>query len=334
VNKKRGMQSVVFAAPPVLAAAATVAGPMEGEGLLGGQFDKILVDNLGGQDSWEKCETAMLEWAVRTAVGRTGWMLEDIDYILAGDLLNQLISAHFAARSLGRPFIGLYGACSTMAESLLLGAVFIDGGFAARVAAAVSSHHDTAERQYRFPTELGAQRPPVAQWTVTGAGAVVLAQAGEGPKLTSATIGKIVDAGLKAPNAMGPAMAPAAADTLFRHLQDLGRRPAYYDIILSGALGQVGKALLIQLMQEKGIDVTANFEDCGLMIYRDDQDTHAGASGCASSALVLCGHVYPLLAAGKLKRALLIGTGSLHSPTSYQQKESLPCIAHAVAIEA
>jgi len=334
VNKKRGMQSVVFAAPPVLAAAATVAGPMEGEGLLGGQFDKILAENLDGQDSWEKCETAMLEWAVRTAVGRTGWTLEDIDYILAGDLLNQLISAHFAARSLGRPFIGLYGACSTMAESLLLGAVLLDGGFAARVAAAVSSHHDTAERQYRFPTELGVQRSPVAQWTVTGAGAVVLAQAGEGPQLTAATIGKVVDAGLKDPNAMGPAMAPAAADTLFRHLQDLGRQPAYYDIILSGDLGQVGKALLIQLMQEKGVDITANYEDCGLMIYRDDQDPHAGASGCASSALVLCGHAYPLLAAGKLKRALLIGTGSLHSPTSYQQKESLPCIAHAVAIEA
>jgi stage V sporulation protein AD len=276
----------------------------------------------------------MLEWVVRTAANRSGGTLADIDFILAGDLLNQLMSAHFAARGLGRPFIGLYGACSTMAESLLLGAVLIDGGFAARVAAAVSSHHDTAERQYRFPTEQGVQRPPLAQWTVTGAGAVVLAAAGEGPKVTAATVGKIVDAGLKDPNAMGPAMAPAAADTIWQHLRDLGRQPSYYDIILTGDLGQVGKTLLIQLMREKGADIAANYEDCGLMIYREDQDPHAGASGCASSALVLCGHAYPLLATGRLKRLLIVGTGSLHSTTSYQQKESIPCIAHAVAIEA
>ncbi len=334
MNKKHGEQSIAFAAPPVMAAAATVAGPMEGEGLLGGQYDKLLTDNLDGQDSWEKCESAMLEWAVRKAVERTGSSLDDVDFILAGDLLNQLMAAHFAARALGRPFIGLYGACSTMAESLMLGAILLDGGFGARVAAAVSSHHDTAERQYRFPTELGVQRPPLAQWTVTGAGAVVLAQAGEGPKVTAATIGKVVDAGLKDPNAMGPAMAPAAADTIWQHFQDFGRQPAYYDVILTGDLGQVGKTLLIQLMQERGMDVTANYEDCGLMIYREDQDPHAGASGCASSALVLCGHAYPLLAAGRLKRILLVGTGSLHSTTSYQQKESIPCIAHAVAIEA
>lgn len=334
MDKKRGKQSITFAAPPVMAAAATIAGPMEGEGLLGGQYDRVLEDNLAGQDSWEKSEAAMLEWSVRTAVERAAIGLPDIDFILAGDLLNQLMSAHFAARGLGRPFLGLYGACSTMAESLLLGAVLIDGGFAARVAVAVSSHHDAAERQYRYPTELGVQRPPLAQWTVTGAGAVVLTQGGGGPKVTAATIGKVVDAGLKDPNAMGPAMTPAAAATLWQHLQDLGRQPSYYDIILTGDLGQVGKKLLIQLMQEKGVDIAANYEDCGLMIYRKDQDPHAGASGCASSALVLCSHAYPLLVTGRLKRILLIGTGSLHSPTSYQQKESIPCIAHAVAIEA
>jgi stage V sporulation protein AD len=334
LNKKSGKQTIAYAVPPVLAAAATIAGPMEGEGLLAGQYDRVLEDNLAGKESWEKTESFMLEWAVRTAVSRTGGALDDIDFILAGDLLNQLMSAHFAVRGLGRPFLGLYGACSTMAESLLLGAVLIDGGFAARVAAAVSSHHDAAERQYRYPTELGVQRPPLAQWTVTGAGAVVLVREGEGPKLTAATIGKVVDAGLKDPNAMGPAMTPAAADTLWQHLQDTGRQPNYYDIILTGDLGQVGKTLLIQLMQEKGVDIAANYEDCGLMIYREDQDPHAGASGCASSALVLCGHAFPLLVTGRLKRILLIGTGSLHSPTSYQQKESLPAIAHAVAIEA
>ncbi len=333
MDKKHGKQSISFAAPPAMTATATVAGPMEGDGLLGGQFDRILEDNLAGQDSWEKSEAAMLEWAIRTAVARGG-TLADIDFILAGDLLNQLMSAHFAVRGLGRPFLGLYGACSTMAESLLIGAILIDGGFASRVAVGVSSHHDAAERQYRYPTEQGVQRPPLAQWTVTGAGSAVLTQGGAGPKVTAATVGKVVDAGLKDVNAMGPAMAPAAADTLWHHLQDFGRQPGYYDIILTGDLGQIGKKLLIQLMQEKGVDIAANYEDCGLMIYRDDQDPHAGASGCAASALVLCAHAYPLLVIGRLKRILLIGTGSLHSTTSYQQKESIPCIAHAVAIEA
>ncbi len=333
MNKKRGKQTIVYATPPILAASAAIAGPMEGEGLLGGQFDRVLEDNLAGQDSWEKSESMMLEWTVRTAASRAGGTLQDIDCVLAGDLLNQLMSAHFAARGLGRPFLGLYGACSTMAESLLLGAVLIDGGYAAKVAAAVSSHHDAAERLYRFPTEQGVQRPPIAQWTVTGAGAVILAGEGNGPKITAATIGKIIDAGLKDPNAMGPAMTPAAADTLWQHLDDTGRTPDYYDIILTGDLGQVGKTLLLQLMQEKGVDIAANYEDCGLMIYREDQDPHAGASGCASSALVLCAHAFPLLVTGRLKRLLLIGTGSLHSPTSYQQKESIPAIAHAVAIE-
>ncbi|MDT8901100.1 stage V sporulation protein AD [Anaeroselena agilis] len=334
MNKKSGKQTIAYAAPPFLVSAAAVAGPMEEQGLLGGQYDRILEDNLAGQDSWEKTESLMLELALNTAVNKMGGALDDIDFILAGDLLNQLMSSHFAARSLGRPFLGLYGACSTMAESMLLGAVLVDGGFASMVAAAVSSHHDAAERQYRYPTELGVQRPPAAQWTVTGAGAVVLSREGNGPRVTAATVGKVVDAGLKDPNAMGPAMAPAAADTLWQHLQDTGRQPNYYDIILTGDLGQIGKTLLIQLMQEKGVDIAANYEDCGLMIYKEEQDPHAGASGCASSALVLCGHAFPLLVAGRLKRILLIGTGSLHSPTSYQQKETLPAIAHAVAIEA
>lgn len=334
MKKKRGKQSIVFAAPPVVTATATIVGPMEGEGQLAGRFDRVLEDNLGGEDSWEKCESAMLAWAVKTAVAKSGRTIEDIDFILAGDLLNQLMATNFAVRSLGRPFIGLYGACSTMAESLLVGAMLLDGGFAERVAAAVSSHHDTAERQYRFPTELGVQRPPLAQWTVTGAGAAVVEATGFGPRLTAATVGKVVDAGLKDPNAMGPAMAPAAADTLWHHIQDTGRQPAYYDAILTGDLGSVGKTLMIELMQGRGVDISANYEDCGLMVYRPEQDPHAGASGCASSAVVLCGHVYPLMAAGRLRRVLLIGTGSLHSTTSYQQKESIPCIAHAVALEA
>lgn len=333
MSKKRGEQTIMFVAPPAITAVAAVAGPMEGEGLLGAQYDKVLKDNISGHQSWEQCESYMLGWALKKAVEKGGLSLADIDYILAGDLLNQLMATHFAVRELGRPFIGLYGACSTMAESMLLGAVLLDGGFGDALAAGASSHHDAAERQYRFPTEMGVQRPPVAQWTVTGAGAVLLQAGGKGPRITAATVGKIIDAGLKDPNAMGPAMAPAAADTLWRHIQDTGRQPAYYDAILTGDLGVVGKTLLRELIWQKGVDISANCEDCGCMIYREEQDSHAGASGCASSALVFCSDTYRRLMAGDLKKVLLIGTGSLHSPTSYQQKESIPCIAHAVAIE-
>ncbi len=333
MNKQRGKQSIVFDTSPLITSAANIVGPMEGDGLLNQYFDKVMKDNLDDNDSWEKCESAMLEYAIRTAVLKENSTTNDLDYVLAGDLLNQLMSTHFAVRNLARPFLGLYGACSTLAESMLLGAVLLDGGFANKLAVAVSSHHDTAERQYRFPTELGVQRSPVSQWTTTGAAAAVLSVLGNGPRITAATIGKIVDMGIKDPNAMGPAMAPAAVDTLWQHIQDIGRQPAYYDMIFTGDLGSIGKTLVIQLMQEKGLDISQNYEDCGCMIYREEQDTHAGASGCASSGIVFSGYIYQMLVARKLQKILLIGTGSLHSPTSYQQKESIPCIAHAVAIE-
>jgi stage V sporulation protein AD len=211
--------------------------------------------------------------------------------------------------------------------------MLLDGGFFTRVAAAVSSHHDTAERQYRFPTELGVQRPLVAQWTVTGSGAVVLATAGKGPKVTCGTVGKIVDMGLKDPNAMGAAMAPAAVDTLRCHTFDTGRPLAYYDRIYTGDLGSIGKALVVDLLQTEGLNIESFYEDCGLMIYRKDQDTHAGASGCACSAVVFAAYIYQQMMLGKLSKVLIVGTGSLHSTTSYQQNESIPGIAHAIAIE-
>lgn len=333
MNKQVGKQSIIYENTPVITSTACIVGPMEGKGLLSQHFDCILKDNLNDLSSWEQCESFMLEWAVKTAVQKDNSSLEDIDVVLAGDLLNQLMSTHFAMRNIERPFLGLYGACSTMAESLLLAAALIDGGFAQKAAAAVSSHHDAAERQYRFPTELGVQRPMIAQWTVTGAGSAVVSQNGTGPRLTSATIGKIVDKGIKDPNAMGPAMAPAAFDTIWQHMQDLKREPAYYDMIYTGDLGTVGRDLVIELFTEKGIDISKNYQDCGCMIYRDEQDPHAGASGCASSAIAFCGYIYKTLLQGNLKKILLIGTGSLHSTTSYQQKESIPCIAHAVAIE-
>lgn len=333
MNKKRGKQSILFANPPIITSAANIVGPMEGQGLLGEYYDSIMPDNLNAFESWEQCESYMMEWAIKAAVKKENSRMDMIDCILAGDLLNQLMSTHFAMKNLNRPFLGLYGACSTMVESLLLGAILVDGGFANKVGAAVSSHHDAAERQYRFPSELGVQRPPSSQWTVTGSGAAILSVLGTGPAITRATIGKIVDYGIKDPNAMGSAMAPAAADTLWRHLQDTERAPAYYDMIYTGDLGSVGKQLVIELMQEKGVDISGNYQDCGCMIYREEQDTHAGASGCASSAVVFCGYIYRALTGSKLKRVLMIGTGSLHSTTSYQQKESIPCIAHAVAVE-
>ncbi|MDF2570741.1 MAG: spoVAD [Sporomusa sp.] len=333
MNKKRGKQSIVFTSPPIITSAANVVGPMEGDGILTEFYDRILKDNLDNNSTWEKCESSMMEWALKTAISKDNSSSDDVDYVLAGDLLNQLMSTHFAIRNIGRPFLGMYGACSTLAQSMLVGSMLIDGGFANKIAVAVSSHHNTAERQYRFPTELGVQRPLVSQWTVTGSGALVISGNGDGPRITAATVGKIVDMGIKDPNAMGPAMAPAAADTLWCHFNDTGRQPTYYDMIYTGDLGSVGKALVIELFKEKGVDLTSVYEDCGCMIFRKEQDAHAGASGCASSAVVFSGYIYRMLKRQKLRKVLLVGTGSLHSTTSYQQKESIPCIAHAVAVE-
>lgn len=333
MDKKRGLQSIIFANPPIITSTANIVGPMEGAGLLQQYFDHIMVDNLNNLDSWEQCESFMMEWAIRTAVDKGKITINNIDCILAGDLLNQLMSTHFAIKKLHRPFLGLYGACSTMIESLLVGAMLLDGGFANQVVTATSSHHDAAERQYRFPSELGVQRPPSAQWTVTGSGAAVLSVLGKGPYITIATIGKIIDYGIKDTNAMGAAMAPAAVDTLWQHFQDTGRGPGDYDMIFTGDLGSVGKELVVQMMKDKGLDIRSNYQDCGCMIYRKKQDAHAGASGCASSAVVFCGYIYSMLMEKQLKKILLIGTGSLHSTTSYQQKESIPGIAHAIAIE-
>ncbi|MDR1702029.1 MAG: stage V sporulation protein AD [Sporomusaceae bacterium] len=333
MNKKLGSQSLVFLKPPVITGAANIGGKMESEGPLGKYLDNVLKDSLCNHDTWEQCESHMLEKVVHDAAQKAEKTLNKIDLVFAGDLLNQLMSSHFAARALERPFLGLYGACATLAQAMLTGACFIDGGFAANVAVATSSHHDASERQYRFPTELGVQRPLIAQWTVTGAGALILSNTGPGPKITGATIGKVIDMGLKDPNAMGPAMAPAAAATLWQHLTDTGRPPTYYDMIYTGDLGKYGKQLVLDLMQEKGLDLSQNYQDCGCMLYNEGQDVHAGASGCASSAIVFTGYIYHRLQQATLKKILLIGTGSLHSTTSYQQKESIPCIAHAVSVE-
>jgi stage V sporulation protein AD len=289
---------------------------------------------MNGNKSWEVAESKMLEEAMQGALSQSKVKADELDYMLAGDLLNQIISANFAARTMGFPFIGLYGACSTMALSMAVGSMLIDGQFARNVLVGVSSHHDTAERQYRSPTEQGSQRAMSAQWTVTGAGSLVLAQSGTGPRITAATIGRVLDFNEKDVNNMGAAMAPAVADTILNHMKDLNRTPADYDLIVSGDLGKVGLQLAKEVLKRSGVETANQFNDCGVMIYDPSQDVHAGASGCGCSAVVFASEIMEKLISRQYQRVLLVGSGALHSPTSALQGESIPGIGHAVVIEA
>jgi stage V sporulation protein AD len=330
----QGQQTWVFPARPVIRAAAAVGGPFEARGNLAGDFDILHDDIWLGQESFEKAERKMLEEACTRAVEKAGIKKEDVHFFLSGDLINQIISSSFTARTLAIPFLGLFGACSSSMEGLALAAQLVDSNAAACVLAATSSHNGAVEKQFRYPTEYGAQKPPTAQWTVTGAGAAVVAREGEGPRVAAATIGKVVDMGLSDPYNLGAAMAPAAVETILAHFRDLGVGQAHYDLIITGDLGKVGHAIALNLLQMRGIQATpAQFKDCGILIYREDQPVIAGGSGCACSATVTYGHFLNRLRRGELNRILVVATGALLSPLSYQQKESIPCIAHAVAIE-
>ena len=316
-----------------IAGYASVAGKKEGEGPLRRYFDILMDDAEWGEKTWEKTESKMQKSAVAHAVEKAGINLSDINYIFAGDLLNQCIGSSFGLRELEIPFLGVYGACSTMAETLGLAAMTVDGGFADCSAAVTSSHFCTAERQYRTPLEYGGQRTPTAQWTVTGAGALILSKSGGAPYVTHFTAGKIVDLGITDANNMGAAMAPAAADTLLAHFKDTGNRPEDYDLILSGDLGEVGRSILVDMMNDEGYDIAENYNDCGCMIFDGKkQDTHAGGSGCGCGASTLCGYVMNRMKAGELNRVLFMATGALLSPTSTLQGESIPSVAHAVVI--
>jgi len=334
MQKHVGEQTVRFQNPPSIIETAAIVGQKEGDGPLGGCFDVISEDALFGTDSWERAESEMSCQTMALAVKKANLQLSDIQYILAGDLLNQETGSTFAARDLGRPFFGLFSACSAIGEAMTLGAMIIDGGFANNVVASASSHFCGAEKTFRFPLELGTQRPPTASWTVTGSGTVVLSAKGVGPYITAATTGKVVDMGIKDANNMGAAMAPAAADVLTRHLRDLNIQPSHYDIIATGDLGKIGSELLLQLMQKEGYNLQANHTDCGILIYDPKkQDVHAGGSGCGCAAATFAGYFYRQLKRGEIKRMLLIPTGALHSVATVQQGESIPAIAHAVAIE-
>ena len=333
-----GNSTIVLPNRPRLVSSAAIAGKKEGDGPLRDEFDQIITDDLFGEETWEKAESRFQYTAADLAIQRAGLTHGQIDAALGGDLLNQIMAASLAVRELHTPFLGLYGACSTMAESLCLASMLVDGGYLQNAVCTASSHFCTAERQYRFPLEYGNQRPPTAQWTVTGAGSAVVSSDERLPAIcrsTHVTLGRIVDMSIKDANNMGAAMAPAAADTLHRHLTDLGRTPADYDLIISGDLGRVGHDLLLTLMQERGMPLDPNrYIDCGLEVFSPDQDTHAGGSGCGCSAVVLCGHILRRFQRGELRRVLFMATGALLSTTSSQQGDSIPGIAHAIVLEA
>lgn len=332
--KKIGKQTVRFQNPPSIISTYTIVGPKEGEGPLNNYYDMILEDDKWGQESFEKSEAKIQEETIKAALTKGNLTNQDIDYLLAGDLLNQIISSAYTARQLSLPYYGLYGACSTMTESLSLGAMLVDGGFADKVICATSSHFSSAERQFRFPLEYGSQRNFSAQWTVTGAGATILSSEGNGPYITYATTGKIIDMGIKDATNMGSAMAPAAIDTLITHFKDTGYSPADYDLILSGDLGRVGKSIVLDLMKKEGYDLSNVYTDCGVEIFdSESQDTHAGGSGCACAAVVLNGYIYKEMIKGNFNRILIMATGALHSTLINQQGESIPGIAHAVTID-
>lgn len=329
-----GRQSWRFDKSPIIISSAAVGGPFEAQSPLAGDFDVFYDDLWIGQDSFEKAEVKLLQYACEKALEKAGLQPEDINFLLSGDLDNQITSSSLAARGLKIPYLGVFGACSTSMEGLAIASKLLDNDGANYVMAATASHNAAAEKQFRYPTEYGAQKPPTAQWTVTGAGAVILGRNGEGPRVVSATIGKVVDMGISDPFNMGAAMAPAAVDTIETHFNEMNLEPDYYDLIATGDLGFTGYAIAQELFAKKGIRLKENiYTDCGIMIYGDNPRVLSGASGCACSAVVTYGHLLKRMRKGELKRILIAATGALLSPMSYQQKETIPCIAHAVSIE-
>lgn len=325
--------TIFFKNKPRIISTGTIAGPKECAGVVGKYVDKALFDDTFGEDTYEKAECKMLTYAVRKAIENGGCAEADIDLLVSGDLLNQIISASFTARDFDFPFLGVYSACATMAESIALASTFVDGGYAKRVVAATGSHFSSAERQYRYPLELGNTRPPQAQWTVTGAGGVLIADKGSPIAVTCATFGRVVDYGITDVNNMGAGMAPALSDVVLTHLQDTGRTADYYDLIVTGDLGALGSRLAKDLLWEKGVDVEKNHVDCGEIVYNVIEDEFQGGSGAGCSAVVLGSYLYEKLRKGGIRRILFCATGALLSTVSSGQGESIPCISHAVAIE-
>ncbi|MFD1773409.1 stage V sporulation protein AD [Paenibacillus rhizophilus] len=337
--KQLGKQTWQFTSRPAILGASAVVGPEEGEGPLASDFDFVYDSLKMDESTWEKAERRLFEKAARLALIKAGIKQEQLEFFVGGDLMNQIISASFAAKKLGTPYLGVFGACSTSMESLAIASMIVDSGGAKYALAGTASHNCTVEKQFRYPTEYGSQKPPTAQYTVTGSGCAIITRndgTQTGPFVTSATLGKIMDFDIKDPFNMGSAMAPAAADTITAHFRDTGLSPGYYDLIVTGDLASVGLPIAKELLAKEGIPMEqTEFSDCGLMIY--DRETQkyviAGGSGCGCSATVTYGHILKRMKKGQLKRVLVVATGALLSPLTYQQGESIPCIAHAVSLE-
>ena len=326
------MRTVFFKNKPAIIAASSVGGPKESAGNIGEYLEVKSDDDTFGEKTFEKAEKKMLYTAIGNGIKNARKNVSEIDAIIAGDLLDQIISATFSARNFDSGYLGVYNACATFTEAITLGATFINGGHLNNVVCGTSSHFSSAERQYRYPLELGCTRPPQAQWTITGAGACVIGM-GEGPKVVSATIGRVIDFGVVDVNNMGAAMAPAAADTLYTYFKETGTNPEDYDVIASGDLGALGSTLLQDLIWQKGYDISRNHTDCGKMVYTMNEKEYQGGSGAGCSSMVFCSYFYKRLREKKIKKMLLMSTGALLSSLSSQQGESIPGIAHLVSIE-
>jgi len=333
-NKRIGKRTMKMESTPTIISTASVVGPKEGQGPLKDEFDVILPDDLYGEKTWELAESKMIQTAMELAVQKAEKKLSDVEILFGGDLINQIFPASFAARELAIPFFLIFVACSTMALGMCLSSIVVDGGFADYALCGTSSHYCTAERQFRFPLELGNQKPMTAQWTVTGAGSVFISSSGNGPKIKYITIGKVVDKGIEDGNNMGAAMAPAAVDTIYSYFEDTKDDPNSFDVIATGDLGSLGKKITEDLLRQRGIDISDVYTDCGLEIFDlKEQDVHCGGSGCGCSATVFSSYIYSKLLSKEFKKVMLVSTGALLSPTSTLQKQTIPCIAHAVVIE-
>ncbi len=330
-----GHRTWVFENRPVITSTGVVVGPFEGNGRLSDDFDTIHEDLWCGQDSYEKAQKKLFEDATLKALDKAGKKPDDVQFVFAGDLSNQITSTSFACRTLAIPYFGLFGACSTSMEGLAMAAFVMNYQGAEYILTGSVSHNAVVEKTFRYPTEYGSQKPPTSQWTVTGSGMALLSQGGAGPVVTSATIGKVIDLGMSDPFNMGGAMAPAAVDTITAHLKERNITADYYDLIITGDLGKIGRSIALDLFKQQGTEIDVDrFQDCGLLIYRDDQPVFSGASGSGCSAAVTYGHFLNRMKRGELTRILVVATGALLSPLTFQQNESIPCIAHAVSIEA
>ena len=332
-NQKLGKHSFCLQTPPAIKAWASVTGKKEALGPLGTTFDVTCEDSYYGQKTWEQAEKRMQQLALQTLAKKAGIKQSDFQLVFSGDLLNQCIGSSFPLRNTDIPHIGLYGACSTMAESLMMASMAVGGGFTDNAVAMTSSHFASSERQYRFPLGYGGQRTPTAQWTVTGSGAAFVCDNDDGPKISGCTIGTVTDLGIKDANNMGPAMAPAALQTIKTHFEDFKSGPEDYDLIVTGDLGQLGKEVLVSLLDKEGVKMADKLTDCGCLVFDNTmQDVHAGGSGCGCSAITLCGYLLNKLSIGSMKKILFCGTGALLSPTSVQQGLPIPGVCHAVVI--